>query len=105
MQLLIESVSGQSFQNYMKTEVFQPLGMKDTWFGLPPDFAQIMALPYGPFVEPLPRLRYNELAAAGLTTTLRDLATLAAAGLKGPHGAPPGRGVLKPQTIELMQTP
>src|SRR5580692_9366035 len=61
MQLLIESVSGLSFQDYMKAEVFQPLGMKDTGFGLPPDFqrtdlAQIMALPYGPFGDPLPRL-------------------------------------------------
>jgi CubicO group peptidase (beta-lactamase class C family) len=36
---------------------------------------------------------------------LRDLATLAAAGLKGPHGVAPGHGVLKPQTIALMQTP
>jgi CubicO group peptidase (beta-lactamase class C family) len=105
MQLLIESVSGLSFRDYMKAEVFQPLGMKETGFGLPPDFAQTMALPYGPFDEPLPRLRYNELAAAGLTTTLRDLATLATAGLSGPHGVPPGHGVLKPQTIELMQTP
>jgi len=105
MQLLIESVTGISFQEYMKSEVFQPLGMKDTAFGLPPGFAQRMALPYGPFGEPLPRLRYNELAAAGLTTTLRDLVTLAAAGLIGPPGVPVGRGVLKPQTMELMQTP
>jgi CubicO group peptidase (beta-lactamase class C family) len=105
MQLLIESVSGLSFQDYMKAEVFQPLGMRHTGFGLRPDFAQIMALPYGPFGEPLPRLRYNEMAAAGLTTTLRDLAAFAAAGLKGTHNVPPGHGVLKPRTIALMQTP
>ena len=74
-------------------------------FGLPPDFAQFMALPYGPLGEALPRLRYNELAAAGLTTTLRDLAAFAAAGLNGPHGVPRGRGVLQPRTIALMQTP
>ena len=54
MQLLIESVSGLSFQDYMKAEVFQPLGMQHTGFGLPPDFAQIMALPYGPLGEALP---------------------------------------------------
>jgi CubicO group peptidase (beta-lactamase class C family) len=105
MQLLIESVSGLSFQDYMKAEVFQPLGMQHTGFGLPSYFAQFMALPYGPFGEPLPRLRYNELAAAGLITTLRDLATFAAAGLNGPHGVPPGHGVLQPRTIALMQTP
>jgi len=105
MQLLIESVSGLSFQDYMNAEVFQPLGMQHTGFGLPPDFAQFMALPYGPLGEALPRLRYNELAAAGLTTTLRDLATFAAAGLNGPPGVPPGRGVLQPRTIALMQTP
>lgn len=105
MQLLIESVSGMSFQDYMKAEVFQPLRMRHTEFGLPPFYEQAMALPYGPFGEPLPRLRYNELAAAGLTTTLRDLAAFAAAGLKGSHGIAAGRGVLKPQTVELMQTP
>ncbi len=105
MQLLIESVSGLSFQDYMKAEVLRPLGMQETGFGLPAEFPHIMASPYGPLGEPLPRLRYNELAAAGLTTSLRDLAAFAAAGLKGPHGVPPGRGVLQPRTVELMQTP
>lgn len=102
---MIEEVSGRSFQDYMKAEVFQPLGMNTSQYGLPHRYEQVMAVPYGAFGEPLARLRYNELSAAGLTTSLRDLAALAAAGLKGPAGAPPGRGILRTQTIELMQSP
>ena len=35
LQLLIEEVTGQSFQDYMQAEVLTPLGMKNSIFGLP----------------------------------------------------------------------
>jgi hypothetical protein len=64
-----------------------------------------MATPYDGLGDALPILRYNELSAADLTTTLCDLAIFAAAGLRGPAGGPPGRGVLREQTVALMQSP
>ena len=103
LQLLIEEVSGQTFQEYVKANVFQPLGMANSQYGLPPKFQDVMATPYDGLGGALPILRYNELSAAGLTMTVRDLAAFAAAGLKGPSGEPPGRGVLKEQTVALMQ--
>ena len=104
LQLLIEEVSGQSFQEYVKANVFQPLHMSNSQYGLPPKFQDVMATPYDGLGGALPILRYNELSAAGLTMTFRDLAAFATAGLKGPSGEPPGHGVLKEQTVALMQT-
>jgi tetratricopeptide (TPR) repeat protein len=63
-----------------------------------------MATPYDGLGDALPILRYNEFSAAGLTTTLGDLAKLAASGLVDSAGQRPGRGVLKEQTVLLMQT-
>jgi CubicO group peptidase (beta-lactamase class C family) len=105
LQLLIEDVSGQSFQEYLKANVFQPLRMSNSQYGLPLKYQNVMATPYNGLELALPILRYNELSAAGLTTTLLDLAKFAAAGLRGPGGESPGRGVLKEQTIALMQSP
>jgi CubicO group peptidase (beta-lactamase class C family) len=36
---LIEVVSGMSFDQFLKTRIFDPLGMNDTWFYLPKDKA------------------------------------------------------------------
>jgi CubicO group peptidase (beta-lactamase class C family) len=105
LQLLIEEVSGQSFQEYIKANVFQPLHMSNSQYGLPPKFQDVMATPYDGLGGALPILRYNELSAAGLTMSVRDLGAFAAAGLKGPSGEPPGRGVLKEQAVALMQIP
>ena len=105
LRLLIEDVSGESFQDYVKANIFQKLRMSKSQYGLPPGFQDVMATPYDGLGRALPLLRYNELSAAGLTTTLRDLAKFAAAGLQGPAGEPAGRGVLKEQTIALMQFP
>jgi CubicO group peptidase (beta-lactamase class C family) len=82
LQLLIEEVSGQSFQEYVKANVFQPLHMSNSQYGLPPKFHDVMATPYDGLGGAQPILRYNELSAAGLTMTVRDLAAFAAAGLK-----------------------
>jgi CubicO group peptidase (beta-lactamase class C family) len=101
---LIEDVSGQPFGAYMASEVFAALQMTQSQYGLPPR-RDSMATPHDAFGNPLPVLRYNELAAAGLTTNLRDLATFAAAGLSGPSAGRPGRGVLKPGTVALMESP
>lgn len=104
LQLLIEDVTGQSFQEYMTANVFQPLHMSHTQYGLPDQFQRVMATPYDALGNAVPILRYNEFSAAGLTTTVTDLAKLAVAGLAGSAGQHPGRGVLKEQTVRLMQT-
>lgn len=80
LQLAIEEISGRPFAQYMTEQVFQPLRMAHSAFELPRDLTP-MATPYDTALKPLPLLRYNEASAAGLTTSLRDLATFAAAAL------------------------
>jgi len=101
LQLAIEEITGEPFQKYMATRVFAPLGMKASHFDLPPN-ASLMATPFDAFAKPLPVLRYHELSAAGLVTSLRDLATLTAASL--PSNASKGR-VLKATALTTMQNP
>jgi CubicO group peptidase (beta-lactamase class C family) len=104
LALAIEEVSGRPFSEYMESQMFRPLHMLHTIYGLPRDFDKSMAKPYDALEKPLPVLRYNELAAAGLTTNIHDLAIFAAAGLKSTTGAQPGRGLLKPETTGEMQS-
>ena len=105
LSLLIEELSGDTFPDYMQSQVFRPLHMTDSRYGWPPPEESLRATPYDGFGAALPGLRYNELAAAGLATTLHDLALFASSGLKGRADEKPGRGVLKPDTVALMQAP
>jgi len=105
LQILIEEVSGQRFHDYMRANVFQLLQMPNSQYGLPPKFQQVMATPYDGLGSAIPILRYNELSAAGLTTTLHDLAKFATAGLRSPAGEAARRGVVKEQSIAQMQSP
>jgi CubicO group peptidase (beta-lactamase class C family) len=105
LSLLIEDVSGRPFADYMREQVFQPLHMTGTQYGWPPNPGLVAATPYDGFGIALPGLRYNELAAAGLATNLHDLAAFAAAALRDGSDDLPGRGVLRPETVALMQTP
>jgi CubicO group peptidase (beta-lactamase class C family) len=105
LQLLIEEVSGQRFQEHMGANIFRPLHMSKSQYGLPPKFQQVMATPYDSLGNAIPILRYDELSAAGLTTTLRDLAKFTTAGLRGPAGEAAGRGVVKEPSIAQMQSP
>ncbi len=85
LQLAIEEISGRPFTQYMASEIFQPLGMRRSSFE-PPKDSSTMSTPYDAAAKPLPLLRYNESSAAGLTTSLRDLANFAVAALDTPAG-------------------
>jgi CubicO group peptidase (beta-lactamase class C family) len=44
---LVEVISGQSFDDYLRTEIFEPLGMKDTAFSVPDSEIDRLAASYG----------------------------------------------------------
>ncbi len=105
LQLLIEEVSGEDFSQYMQREILTPLGMNASSFQWRPDIQAQLVTSYSERGTPFPHYQFVEKAPAGLYTTAPDLARFIAAGMKGPEGEPPGRGVLKPATVELMMTP
>lgn len=93
-----------SMIDYMDQKVLEPLGMADSAYGWSPETVAAMGTPYSDFGGPTPDFRSPEIAAGGLNMTIADFGRLVAAHAAG--GAEPrGRGVLRPETVELMGTP
>lgn len=103
LQLLIEEVSGQPFNDYMRKSVLLPLGMTQSTF-VNPDPAHL-AIFYDENGKRAIHYRFTALAAASLYTSTNDMTRFLDAQLKGPRGEPIGRGVLRPDTIELTRHP
>lgn len=103
LQLIIEEVSGQSFNDYMKSTVLNPLGMARSTFVLDDE------TDVANFFDERGRLathyRFTALAAASLYTTASDMTRFLQAHFPGPSGEAPGRGVLQPKTLLEMRHP
>ncbi len=112
---LIEIWSGQSLGSYMKSHIFEPLGMKNTFFGVPSDNTQLARMAarytYDTNGEPkrLPlECEYifsteYESGGAGLTSCTEDYAIFLDALACG-GTAKNGNTILAPTTVELMGT-
>jgi CubicO group peptidase (beta-lactamase class C family) len=102
LQLVIEEVSAQDFDTYMRREIFEPLGMRESGFTSPDParLADIFA------VDGSPATHYSFAAtgAASLYTSAHDLTLFLQAQGASP-GAPAGREVLTAQTLQRMTTP
>lgn len=103
LQLLIEEVSGQSFNAYMKAAVFDRLGMTRSTFVLEDetDVAEF----FDTNGKQATHYRFTALAAASLYTTTADMTRFLQAHLRGLGGEPQGRGVLRPETLIDMRRP
>ncbi|MEO0338901.1 MAG: serine hydrolase domain-containing protein, partial [Bacteroidota bacterium] len=73
LQLLIEEVSGQAFQEYMDQTVFTPLGMEHSTFEVADQSKLGLADIYKDDGTTRPSKKFTALAAAGLFTSVGDL--------------------------------
>jgi CubicO group peptidase (beta-lactamase class C family) len=105
LQLLIEEVSGESFEAFMQRVVFRPLGMVRSTFEWAPSSGSTLATFYDTDSKPATHYRFSAVAAASLYTSVSDLTLFVEAHLPGKHGEPIGRGVLAPATIAEMWRP
>ena len=103
LQLLIEEVTHEPFNDYMRRAVFRPLGMTESTF-VDPDPAHLTDF-YDAGGSKAIHYKFTALGAASLYTSVADLTRFLQAQLPGPAGAPPGRGVLQPATLEAMRMP
>lgn len=102
-QLLLEERTNQSFATYMKNNIFLPLGMKHTNFEWTAEIMANSATAYDENGNPIKNRIFTEKAAAGLQTTIRDLAHFAELSIAlDPKQL---NKVLKPETVKLMETP
>ncbi|MEO8114341.1 MAG: serine hydrolase domain-containing protein [Phenylobacterium sp.] len=105
LQLMIEDVTGEPFNAYMRRVVLLPLGMERSTFVLPEGGATNLAEFYDAAGKPATHYRFSAPSAASLYTSTADLTRLIQAHRPGPAGAAPGRGVLKPTTLAEMRQP
>lgn len=105
LQLLIEEVTGQSFNDFMTTRVFAPLGMTRSTFIIDGKDLGNIATVYDASGEETTLYRFAALAAASLYTSANDMTKFLAAQRPGPAGEPAGRGVLKADTISATYEP
>ena len=113
---VVERVSGQSLDDFLRKAILDPLGMEDTHFYLPPSKADRLATVYsatergierapepglgigqGHYVKG-PRVSFS--GGAGLVSTAKDYARFLQMMLNG--GTLDGRRVLSRKSIELM---
>lgn len=109
---LVEKLSGQRFDEFLRTRLFEPLGMKDTAFYVPKDKLSRLALVHteakgggltadgnrgDPTIVPL-----GPSGGGGLFSTAMDYARFTQMLLNG--GEFNGVRILAPRTVEMMRT-
>jgi CubicO group peptidase (beta-lactamase class C family) len=113
---LIEVISGMNLEDYLRKKIFEPLGMKDTYFNLPKEKFNRLATVYtedasGNIIKwsrtfrhidpdyPMMNKHYFS-GGAGLSSTAFDYAIFLQMLLNG--GIYNGHRILSPRTVELM---
>lgn len=109
---VVEVVSGQALDAFLKTRIFDPLGMPDTGFYVPPEKYDRLAAVYGPAqdggieqIEPLATSRFKRSnrwlsGGGGLVSTMEDYFRFAQMILN--RGSLEGMRLLSPKTVDLM---
>ncbi|MBU3146123.1 serine hydrolase [Clostridium sp. CF012] len=101
LQLIIEEVTGKTFDQYMEKEILKPLEMENSSFSN--NFlAGNMSKGYGYFEQEIPNYDFTEKAAAGLKTTVPDFLKFMLASIDGINVEGKGKNILKSKTIDLI---
>lgn len=108
---IVEKLSGQSLDEYFAEHIFEPLGMEDTGFWVPPEKAdRVVAIhrydDSGNIQTASDAVRAEKPAflsgSGGLASTAEDYWRFAQAMANG--GSLDGHRILEPETVELMYT-
>jgi CubicO group peptidase (beta-lactamase class C family) len=112
---LVELLSGQRFDDYLRTQIFEPLGMTDTGFTVPADKIERFAANYtrlpgstdatlmdDPADSPYTRPKIKLSGGGGLVSTAADYLRFCEMLRRG--GELDGKRILGPRTIAYMTT-
>ncbi|WP_390450071.1 serine hydrolase domain-containing protein [Chryseobacterium sp. Alg-005] len=100
-QLLLEERTKENFNEYMKKNVFHPLGLNHSNYEWTEEMKANSAIAYDTLRKPIKNRIFTEQAAAGLQTTILDLAHFVELSITA--DSKQLHNVLKPETIRLMQ--
>ncbi len=105
LQLVVEEVTGESFETYMRETVFDPLTMNHTSYQIDQRNHMNQAVSYQLDGTPATRFFWTNHAASSLYTSAADMTRFLQAHLASPDGQAVGRGSLKPETLRQMREP
>jgi CubicO group peptidase (beta-lactamase class C family) len=103
LQLIVEERSGQTFNEFMTSNLFTPLNMTSSTYILNDSLNNRLCEFYNVDKTTASHFYYTSLAATSLYTSLADLETFFQVFLIGKNGEPIGRGQLKQETLKLMR--
>jgi CubicO group peptidase (beta-lactamase class C family) len=108
---IVRRLDGRDFGRYVREEIFEPLGMRDSWLALPPDRYRA----YGDRIGIMQRTDKGPPTDAGMDTEQAAAACRPASGCRGPMpelarfyemllagGTLNGHGIISPQTVEAL---
>jgi CubicO group peptidase (beta-lactamase class C family) len=107
---VVEIASGQSFDQFLRQRIFEPMGMKDTFFVLPDDRKERLASVYEITDKGLTKARFKMIplpknycsGAIGLVSTASDYFKFAQMLLNG--GQWNGNQLLSPRTVDIYSS-
>ena len=105
LQLIIEEVTGQTFENYMQAQVLDPLGMTNSSYKIDDKIMAASASPYDEYGEATDFELFTAQAGAGLHTTLEDFTRFAIASLYRHKDNEKYNPVLPTDIIQQMMGP
>jgi CubicO group peptidase (beta-lactamase class C family) len=100
---VIERVSGKTYAEFMRTEVFAPLGLTRTSIDIPPDLAEFVAERYGNSGRPLPFFTFDHVGASSVYSSAHDLIRFALFHLKARLSDQ--RPIVRDATVDEMHRP
>src|SRR6056297_3339971 len=99
LELLVETITGQTFADYMQKEVLVPLGMNHSsydWRGIP---VEQIPLGYNTNKAPIPVYTYAMKASGNLFSTLDDITTFIIAGMDNDYS---DQQILKQESVQQL---
>ena len=103
LQLVVEETSGQTFNAFMRDNVFTPLKMTSSSYILNDTLQSRLCEFYNSDKSTASHYYYTALAATSLYTSLSDLETFFQLFLTGKNGEPIGRGHIRPESLKLIR--
>jgi len=105
LQLIIEEVTGQTFENYMQAQILDPLRMNNSSYKIDDKIRATSASPYDKYSEETDFELFTVQAGAGLHTNLEDFTRFTIANLYQHKDNATYNSVLPTDVIQQMMKP
>jgi CubicO group peptidase (beta-lactamase class C family) len=99
---IISQVTGMSYEDFMRTELFEPMGMMTTYIGPDKEWTSVTAQKYSPTLKPVPQIEMDSPAAGETFSCAYDLVRFGMFSLK--NNMPGSPQLVSRETIDIMQS-